>query len=59
MRTRGRHGTFVTARAAGVPQEALTLAARYAEDSRRLGVEAEQAAALVRAALGLDPVGGA
>jgi DNA-binding transcriptional regulator YhcF (GntR family) len=56
VRTRGRHGTFVTARAAGVPEEASRLAARYAEDSRGLGIPAEQALALARAALGLpDP----
>jgi DNA-binding transcriptional regulator YhcF (GntR family) len=56
VRTRGRHGTFVTARAAGIPEEASRLAARYAEDSRALGIPAGQALALARAALGLpDP----
>ncbi|GAB3807084.1 GntR family transcriptional regulator [Micromonospora zhanjiangensis] len=57
VHTRGRHGTFVTARAAGVSEEASRLAARYAEDSRALGVPAAQAAALVRAALGLPEAG--
>ncbi|MFC7546627.1 GntR family transcriptional regulator [Plantactinospora sp. GCM10030261] len=55
VETRGRHGTFVTARAAGVSREAQQLAARYATDSRDLGVDPRQALALVRAALGLDP----
>ena len=53
VQTRGRHGTFITHRAAGVPAEAEALAATYAERSRQLGVSAEQALALVRAALGL------
>jgi DNA-binding transcriptional regulator YhcF (GntR family) len=53
VETRGRHGTFVTTRAAGVPAEAQRLAARYAEQSRALGVPASQALHLVRAALGL------
>lgn len=53
VETRGRHGTFVTTRAAGVPAEAQRLAARYAEQSRALGVPAGQALHLVRAALGL------
>lgn len=53
VQTRGRHGTFVTHRAAGVPAEAQRLAARYAEDIHRLGVPPAQALALVRAALDL------
>jgi DNA-binding transcriptional regulator YhcF (GntR family) len=53
VQTRGRHGTFVTARAAGVATEALRLAERYAEESRRLGVPPAQALLLVRAALDL------
>lgn len=53
VQTRGRHGTFVTARAAGVPAEAETLAADYAARTRALGLAPEQALALVRAALGL------
>jgi DNA-binding transcriptional regulator YhcF (GntR family) len=53
VQTRGRHGTFVTSRAAGVPAEAQQLAARYAERTRALGVPPRQAVALVRAALGL------
>lgn len=60
VQTRGRHGTFVTARGAGVSEEARELAARYAADSHHLGVPPEQALALARAALGLaaDPVSG-
>ncbi|MFB9238282.1 GntR family transcriptional regulator [Plantactinospora siamensis] len=54
VETRGRHGTFVTARAAGVPEEARRLAADYAARSRELGVRPEDALALARAALGLD-----
>jgi DNA-binding transcriptional regulator YhcF (GntR family) len=52
VETRGRHGTFVTHRAGGVPAEAEHLAARYAEETRRLGLGAAQALDLVRAALG-------
>ena len=51
VETRGRHGTFVTSRAAGVPEEAERLASRYAEETRRLGLPAPQALELVRAAL--------
>jgi DNA-binding transcriptional regulator YhcF (GntR family) len=54
VHTRGRHGTFVTHRAAGVPARAQRLAAEYAEQTRRLGVAPAQALALVRAALGLS-----
>ena len=53
VQTRGRAGTVVTARAAGVPVEAQELARRYAEQSAALGVPPEQALGLVRAALGL------
>lgn len=52
VETRGRHGTFVTHRAAGVPAEAERLAVRYAEETRRLGLDPEQALGLVRAAFG-------
>jgi DNA-binding transcriptional regulator YhcF (GntR family) len=52
VETRGRHGTFVTHLAGGVPAEAERLAARYAEETRRLGLDAAQALGLVRAALG-------
>jgi DNA-binding transcriptional regulator YhcF (GntR family) len=52
VETRGRHGTFVTHRASGVPAEAERLAARYAEETRRLGLDPAQALGLVRAALG-------
>jgi DNA-binding transcriptional regulator YhcF (GntR family) len=52
VETRGRHGTFVTHRASGVPAEAERLAARYAEETRRLGLGPAQALGLVQAALG-------
>ncbi|MGC9669951.1 GntR family transcriptional regulator [Planosporangium sp. 12N6] len=52
VETRGRHGTFVTPRAGGVPAEAQRLATRYAEETRRLGLSPAQALGLVRAALG-------
>jgi DNA-binding transcriptional regulator YhcF (GntR family) len=52
VETRGRHGTFVTHLAGGVPAEAERLAARYAEETRRLGLDPAQALGLVRAALG-------
>ncbi|MEV0398310.1 GntR family transcriptional regulator [Polymorphospora rubra] len=51
VETRGRHGTFVTAQASGVPDEARRAAADYAALTRRLGLPAEQALALVAAAL--------
>jgi DNA-binding transcriptional regulator YhcF (GntR family) len=57
VRTEGRHGTFVTHRAAGVPAEAERLAARYAEETQRLGVAPVQALGLVRAALGVTEAG--
>jgi DNA-binding transcriptional regulator YhcF (GntR family) len=53
VQTRGRHGTFITHRAAGVPAEAEALAASYADRSRQLGLTPAQALALVQAALGL------
>ncbi|HLL67195.1 MAG TPA: GntR family transcriptional regulator [Micromonosporaceae bacterium] len=55
VETRGRHGTVITAQASGVPPEAQRLATAYAEQTRRLGVQPEQALSLVRAALGLPP----
>jgi DNA-binding transcriptional regulator YhcF (GntR family) len=51
VETRGRHGSFVTHRAGGVPAEAERLAARYAAETRALGLSPEQALGLVRAAL--------
>lgn len=57
VETRGRHGTFVTHRAAGVPVEAQQLARQYAERTRALGVPPAQALALARAALGLPDTG--
>ncbi|WP_369916271.1 hypothetical protein [Plantactinospora sp. KBS50] len=55
MATRGRHGSFVTARAAGASEEARRLAVDYAARSHELGVAPRQALELARAALGLDP----
>ncbi|HEV7898931.1 MAG TPA: GntR family transcriptional regulator [Planosporangium sp.] len=52
VETRGRHGTFVTHRAGGVPAEAERLAARYAEETRRLGLSPAQALGLIHAAFG-------
>ncbi|BCJ69076.1 GntR family transcriptional regulator [Polymorphospora rubra] len=51
VETRGRHGTFVTAQAGGVPDEARRAAADYAALTRRLGLPPDQALALVAAAL--------
>lgn len=53
VETRGRHGTVVTARAAGASTEALRLAGQYATAMRALGVPPGQALDFVRAALGL------
>ena len=53
VETRGRLGTVVTARAAGVPAEARRLAEHYAQQSAALGVAPQTALELVRAALGL------
>lgn len=53
VETRGRHGTVITARAAGASQEALRLAGQYATATRALGVPPDQALDLARAALGL------
>ena len=55
VETRGRHGTVVTARAAGASREALRLAGQYATATRALGVPPDQALDLARAALGLSP----
>jgi len=51
VETRGRNGTFVTARAAGVPAEAERLAAAYVAATRRLGLSPDRAIGLVQAAL--------
>jgi DNA-binding transcriptional regulator YhcF (GntR family) len=51
VETRGRAGTVVTARAARVPAEAQRAARRYAEQTRALGVPADAALELVKAAL--------
>ena len=53
VQTRGRNGTVVTARAAGVPAAAQGLAAEYAQQATALGVPPGTALELVRAALGL------
>ncbi len=51
VETRGRNGTFVTARAARVPAEAERLAATYVAATRRLGLSPDKALGLVQAAL--------
>jgi len=51
VETRGRNGTFVTARAAGVPAEAERLAAAYVAATRRLGLSPDKVIGLVQAAL--------
>jgi DNA-binding transcriptional regulator YhcF (GntR family) len=53
VETHGRAGTVVTARAARVPAEAQRAAQRYAEQTRALGLSAEAALDLVKAALQL------
>ena len=53
VETRGRHGTFVTAAASGVPLKAQQLAAVYASEITKLGFAPDRALDLVRAALGL------
>jgi DNA-binding transcriptional regulator YhcF (GntR family) len=53
VETRGRLGTVITARASGTSVKAQQAAAAYAERTRSLGVPAETALSLVRAALGL------
>jgi DNA-binding transcriptional regulator YhcF (GntR family) len=53
VETHGRAGTVITARAARTPAEAQRAAQRYAEATRALGVPAETALELVRAALQL------
>jgi DNA-binding transcriptional regulator YhcF (GntR family) len=54
VETRGRAGTVVTARAARTPAEAVQAARRYADTVTRLGLPADRAVDLVRAALA-DP----
>src|SRR4051794_19250074 len=51
VETRGRLGTVITARAARIPAEAQKAAQAYARHTRRLGITAETALDLVRAAL--------
>jgi DNA-binding transcriptional regulator YhcF (GntR family) len=53
VETKGRAGTVITARAARTPAAAQRAAQRYAEATRALGVPAETALELVRAALEL------
>ena len=53
VETRGRHGTLVTSRAAGTSEQARQAAARYADQTRALGIAPDTALALARAALGL------
>lgn len=51
VETRGRHGTVVTAEAAGTSGQAQHAAAAYADRIRALGIPADTALALVKAAL--------
>jgi DNA-binding transcriptional regulator YhcF (GntR family) len=51
VETRGRAGTVITARAARTPAEAQEAARRYADTVKRLGLPADRALDLVRAAL--------
>jgi DNA-binding transcriptional regulator YhcF (GntR family) len=51
VETRGRAGTVVTARATGTSRQAQQAAQAYAATTRALGIPAETALALVRAAL--------
>jgi DNA-binding transcriptional regulator YhcF (GntR family) len=51
VETRGRLGTVITARATGTSVQAQQAAESYAATTRALGIPADQALALVRAAL--------
>ncbi|GAA4606828.1 DNA-binding transcriptional regulator YhcF (GntR family) [Actinoplanes octamycinicus] len=51
VETRGRAGTVITARATGTSRKAQQAALAYAETTRALGIPAETALALVKAAL--------
>ena len=53
VETRGRAGTVITSRAARTPAEAQRAAQRYADTVKNLGLPAEAALELVRAALRL------
>ncbi|HWS36603.1 MAG TPA: GntR family transcriptional regulator [Actinoplanes sp.] len=51
VETRGRHGTVITAKAAGTSGQAQRAAVAYAERTKALGIPADAALALVKAAL--------
>ncbi|TDB76649.1 GntR family transcriptional regulator [Micromonospora sp. KC723] len=51
LRTRGRHGTYVAPGRDDATDRLQRAAVRYAEEAVRLGVPADRALALVRAAL--------
>ena len=53
VETRGRAGTVITAKAARTPIEAQRAAQRYADLTQNLGIPAQQALELVKAALRL------
>jgi DNA-binding transcriptional regulator YhcF (GntR family) len=53
VQTRGRAGTVITAKAAQTPIEAQKAAQRYADLTQNLGLPAQQALELVKAALRL------
>lgn len=51
IQTRGRHGTFVASAGDAARREAVEAATAYAERVRRLGLDTEDALAVVRTAL--------
>ena len=53
IETRGRNGTFVSATGDPTEQQAQLAASDYADRVARLGLDAEDALAIVRSALGL------
>lgn len=57
LETRGRNGTFVAARGTKLATEAAMATAAYAQRLRELGIDVDEAVALVRAALSGSPGG--
>ncbi|RXZ73214.1 GntR family transcriptional regulator [Agromyces albus] len=53
IETRGRNGSFVSATGDPTRQQAQLAASAYADHIARLGVDADEALAIVRSALGL------
>lgn len=56
VETRGRHGTFVAPRGDAARQQAQRAAAAFAEQVRALRMDADEALALVAAALRAEPL---